>query len=120
MIDDASNNVFKKKDFTCNGKTFSKTPIYNFFDGSTNYDTWPENPIEFTCLVCLKVLREKLGESTYLTQHLRGHQESVKNISEWFHLYDISKDNKNGIILLMDKHMNKCSCFFKYVFFNNI
>ena len=33
----------KKKDFTCNGKTFSKTPIYNFFDSSNNYDTWPEN-----------------------------------------------------------------------------
>ena len=80
MIDDASNNVFKRKEFTCDGKKYPKTPIYNFFECSTEFDTWPEKPIEFTCLVCLKVLTEKLSESSNLTQHLRTHQESDKEI----------------------------------------
>ena len=50
LIDDASNNVFKRKEFTCDGKKNPKTPIYNFFECSTEFDTWPEKPIEFTCL----------------------------------------------------------------------
>jgi len=51
---DASNGVFEKKEFKINQKALNKTPIYHFFHSQTEFNKFPEQPIEFTCIVCFK------------------------------------------------------------------
>jgi hypothetical protein len=65
---DASNGVFEKKEFKINQKALNKTPIYHFFHSQTEFYKFPEQPIEFTCIVCEKVLKEMLRESTNLNR----------------------------------------------------
>ena len=82
---EASENIFNKKEFTIDKKSVYKTAVYNFFDSQTVFDKKPENSIEFICIICHKVKKEKIGESTNLNSHLKDHNTTTDSRLAWWY-----------------------------------
>jgi hypothetical protein len=82
---EATENIFNKKEFIIDKKSVYKTAVYNFFDSQTLFDKKPENSIEFICIICHKIKKEKIGESTNLNSHLKDHNTTTDSRLAWWY-----------------------------------
>lgn len=99
QINNATEKKFEKKRFKFGSKLQEKTPIYNFFDSQTEFESFPKNSIDFRCIVCYNVYKEKISASTNLTSHLKSHNSSADNrLSKWFECWyesrEVDRDGK--------------------------
>ena len=88
----SQNQKFDKKEFKINHKLLQKSTIYNFFDSIHEFKIFSQKPIQFVCIVCFSILKEKFSESTNLTSHLRYHAtEMDSRLLSWITEWDNSK-----------------------------
>jgi hypothetical protein len=84
------NKICRKKYFQqkrihlINKKKVFKTAIYNFYDSQTSFDRNSEQQIEFICIVCHKIKKEKIGESSNLASHLKDHNLTTDGRLAWW------------------------------------
>jgi hypothetical protein len=95
---DAKNGSYNKKEFKIGDKTTHKSPIYNFFHSQCEFTREQEEKRQaFICIICKKILHEKINESSNLTSHLKSSHanQSDKTLFSWFKEKNNAKGSKD-------------------------
>ena len=114
-MDLAKISMFPKAKIKIGGKKVEYSSIYNWFNFIETFEKHPkQDKVKFDCIVCGKVINEKLGKPGNLLKHIKIHKEGL----EWAKGYEIFKNENNfKPTKVLDK---KKLCLVKFFLSSNI
>jgi hypothetical protein len=107
IFSDGEKGIFEKKKFTINKMEKLYSPIYNFFDLQTEYETKPTGFTRPKCILCRHEVKYHFGELSNLLHHLHSITDKHEKFKTWYPLYCASNATDAGF--------NKIFIFLHYI-----
>lgn len=107
IFSDGEKGIFEKKKFTINKMEKLYSPIYNFFDLQTEYETKPTGFTRPKCILCRHEVKYHFGELSNLLHHLHSKTDKHEKFKTWYPLYCASNATDEGF--------NKIFIFLHYI-----
>jgi hypothetical protein len=100
IYENGKKGIFLPKQFEYGEIRKKYSPILNFYEHDTIFESKPTGKLNFRCLICKTKYRAKIGKSSNLNRHLVQDHLDNKQLTEWYTKYsEQNTKSKDGSCL---------------------